>query len=188
MKDQSQNHRPDLQEWEEAINALLDGELDDGEAEQLKAAATRDQALARAIIEAYQLQQALASIPQERAPASLQRKLAAIPSQQKALRRAENRVSWFQPRWMGALAAVPVLVVAAALISQKVMQPEVPTQAEIHQAQQELAVALTYLGKVGRMTNQEIGETVNDEMQEAVNDNMIQAIQDQMEFNKERSA
>ena len=67
--------RPDMQDWEAQVNDLLDGELSDAEAEELKSAAEQDQALARAIIEAYQLQRMLASIPQERAPASLRKKL-----------------------------------------------------------------------------------------------------------------
>ena len=46
------NQRPDMNDWEAQINALLDGELDDIAADELKAAAEGDQALARAIIEA----------------------------------------------------------------------------------------------------------------------------------------
>jgi hypothetical protein len=65
--------RPDMQEWEEQVNALLDGELNDVQAGALKAAAASDQALAQAIIEAYQLQQALNALPLERAPDSLRR-------------------------------------------------------------------------------------------------------------------
>ena len=55
--------RPDMNDWEDQINALLDGELDDAQADALKGAAEQDQALARAIIEAYQLQQLMASLP-----------------------------------------------------------------------------------------------------------------------------
>ena len=187
MNKKPHDTRPDLQEWEDAINALMEGELDDREAEQLKTAATEDQALARAIIEAYQLQQAMASIPQERAPASLRRKLADIPRQQAALQRAERRSSWMQPRWMAAMAAIPLVIVVASIgISLKA--PKEPSQAEIARAQQELAVAFAYLGKVSRKTSHEIGSTVNTEMEQAVNENMIRTLQDQMEFKKERKA
>jgi anti-sigma factor RsiW len=181
---QRPGQRPDPNDWEDAINALLDGELDDHQAESLKAAASDDRTLARAIIEAYQLQQALARIPMERAPASLRRKLADIPRQQSK----KIRPLWLQPAFMTALAAVPLLIIAVALLGPQQPANSDPTAAELRQAQQELAVAFSYLGKVGRMTNQEIGKTVNDEMQETVNENMIRAIQDQMEFNKERSA
>jgi hypothetical protein len=53
----NEDRRPDMAEWEAQVNALLDGELDDQAAEALKAAALDDQALAGAIVEAYQLQQ-----------------------------------------------------------------------------------------------------------------------------------
>ncbi|HET6566289.1 MAG TPA: hypothetical protein VFG52_12820 [Xanthomonadales bacterium] len=176
--------RPENFDWDEQINALLDGELDSQQADQLRADADRSPALARAIIDAYQLKQALEAIPTERAPASLRRKLADIPRQQAR----KSRPRWLQPAFMTALAAVPLLVIALALRGPQQEELKEPTAAELQQARQELAVAFAYLGKVGRMTNQEISETVNNEMQETVNENMIQAIQDQMEFNKERSA
>ncbi len=192
------NDKTEFAGWEDRINALLDGELDATEADQLRAAADDDPALARAIIDAYQLKQALEAIPVERAPDSLRRKLAGIPREQSQKGRPWFGSAWFGsgwfgsgwfgPAWITALAAVPLLVIALAVFEPKQAEPTQPTAAEVHQARQELAVALAYLGKVGRMTNREIGETVNAEMQETVNDTMIQAIQDQMEFNKERSA
>ncbi len=51
---------------EEQINALLDGELSESEAEALKNAAKDDTELARKIVEAYQLQQMMAALPQDR--------------------------------------------------------------------------------------------------------------------------
>lgn len=187
MKKKSPNQqpgqRPDLQNWEDAINALLDGELDDQAAESLKAAASDDRALARAIIEAYQLQQALARIPMERAPASLRRKLADIPREQ----RRKHRPFWFQPAFVTALAAVPLIIIAVALLGPQQPTSRDPTAAELKQAQQELAIAFSYLEKVGRKTGLEIETTVSQEMQQTINQNMIRTIQDQMEFNKERS-
>lgn len=187
MNRKPQDSRPDLQEWENAINALMDGELDDREAEQLKAAATDDLALARAIIEAYQLQQALANIPRERAPASLRRKLADIPRQQAAIQGAGRRNTWLQPRWVAAFAVIP-LAIMVTFIGISLNGPKEPSPAEIAKAQQELAVALAYLGKVSRKTSHEIGSTVSTEMEQAVNENMIRTLQDQMEFRKERKA
>ena len=58
------------EKWEELINALLDGELNETDADALKEQAGSDQALARAIIEAYQLRKAMTEIEVERAPAS----------------------------------------------------------------------------------------------------------------------
>ena len=64
---------------EDLINALMDGELSPAVAELLKAKASDDRELARAIIEAYQLQQAMDDIRVERAPDSLRKRLRAIP-------------------------------------------------------------------------------------------------------------
>ena len=94
----------------------------------------------------------------------------------------------FQPRWVAALAVIPLLVIAIGLLAPGMKGPAEPSQAEIARAQQELAVAFAYLGKVSRRTSAEIGSTVNTEMQETVNENMIRALQDQVEFNKERKA
>lgn len=171
------NERPDMQDWEAQINALLDGELDDTRAGALKAAASHDQALARAIIEAYQLQQALASLPVERAPRSLRRKLRQIPWQ--------RRKPWLgfllQPRW----AAAAVLL---AIVSTSIMQlgPQTPSDEEIARARAELAVAFAYLDKVGERTGLEIQNTVGAEMSESVTGTMVRTISEQFTFKKEQ--
>ena len=187
---------PELIDWEEQINALLDGELDDEQTKQLKAAAQHDTALAQAIVEAYQLQQALEAIPLQRAPASLRRKLASIAAEQGAGTRSKSRPGWFQPVWISALAAIPLVIIALNIWQPTETQmtepvaagPTEPTAAEVREAQRELAVAFEYLGKVGRKTGLEISTTVNSEMQQTVNKPMIRAFRDQMEFNKERNA
>ena len=187
---------PELIDWEEQINALLDGELDDEQTKQLKAAAQHDTALAQAIVEAYQLQLALEAIPLQRAPASLRRKLASIAAEQGAGTRSKSRPGWFQPVWISALAAIPLVIIALNIWQPTETQmtepvaagPTEPTAAEVREAQRELAVAFEYLGKVGRKTGLEISTTVNSEMQQTVNKPMIRAIRDQMEFNKERNA
>jgi anti-sigma factor RsiW len=178
------NDQTEVSGWEAQINALLDGELDAEQTQSLKAAASKDQALAQAIIAAYQLQQAMEAVPLQRAPDSLRRKLASIPAEQ----RRQGRPAWFQPAWISALAAVPLFLIALSLTGPKQPLATEPTAAQISQAQQELAVAFSYLEKVGRKTGLEIGTTVNKEMQQTINHNMIRTIQDQMEFNKERSA
>ena len=61
MKDYDEN-------WEQQINALLDGELSQVDADELKSAATDDRELARAIVEAYQLQQVMAATNSEMMP------------------------------------------------------------------------------------------------------------------------
>jgi hypothetical protein len=156
--------------------------------------------LAQAIVEAYQLQQALEAIPLQRAPASLRRKLVNIPAEhgKKAhpTSRPTSRPGWFRPAWISAFAAIPLAIIALILWEPSADRPTVPaaagmnppTAVELREAQRELAVVFTYLGKVGRKTSLEIGQTVNSEVQQTINENMIRTIRDQMEFNKERNA
>lgn len=179
MKDEAK-----LADWEEQLNALLEGELDEEQTQQFKTAANKDPVLARAIIESYELRQVLAAIPLQRAPASLRQKLARIPAEQ----RKQSRPGWLRPAWVTALAALPVLIIALSLRGPGEPRSAEPTTAQISQAQHELAIAFSYLGKVGRKTGLEIGGTMNREMQQTINQNMFRAIQDQLEFNKERSA
>jgi anti-sigma factor RsiW len=147
------------EKWEEQINALLDGELSADDAELLKAEATDDRELARAIVEAYQLQQAMDDIHVERAPASLTKKLQAIPR----THRTKPVFSLFQPRWAAALAAIPLVVIAVSL-----MQPDTPSASEVAQARQELAIAFAYLDRAAVITGREIESTVGHTMANAV--------------------
>ena len=182
------DRQQELLEWEAQVNALLDGELDDQGALRLREAAGSDHQLSQAIIEAYQLQRALANIPTERAPDSLRRKLAAIPEQESRQRKTGGgwwQQSWQVPRWAAAVVAIPLVVLAVNQTTEW-FGPKEPSAAEIAQARQELAVALSYLEKVSRKTSLEIGDTVNNEMRKTVNENMIEAIHAELEFNKER--
>jgi anti-sigma factor RsiW len=156
---------------EARINALLDGELDDQQAEQLKADATDDQALARAIIEAYQLQRAMEQVRVEPAPASLRRKLKRIPR--------DSRPTYLQPRWVAAFAAIPLAVLGLVLI-----QPSAPPagqirQAEIEQAQRDLAVAFAYIDQVGNLAGKQIETQLVDEMSDAVAGSIFRTVQHQ---------
>lgn len=171
--------RPDMQEWEAQIEALLDGELSDAEAEALKSAAERDQALARAIIEAYQLQQAIAALPREPAPASLRRKLRRIPREQRKL----ERPAFPQLRWAAALAAFPLVLYALTQLA-----PKQPSPAEIAQARHDLAVAFSYLEKASRATGREIESTIDDEMNSAVTDKVFKSIEQGFNLDKEHKA
>lgn len=174
------NERPDMKDWEAQINALLDGELDDERAGELKAAAEDDHELARAIVEAYQLQQALSKLPIERAPDSLQRKLRAIPRQHGTPWLAALR----QPRWVAAAAVLAIATVVA--VTQ--VGPRRPSEAEIAQARRDLAVAFAYLDRVGERTGLEIQHTVNAGVSETVTGPMVKTITEQFEFSKEKGA
>ena len=174
----SEHNRPDMAEWEAQINDLLDGELSEAQAGDLKAAAEQDTALAGAIIEAYQLQQAMSAIPMERAPDSLRRKLRRIPREQ----RREHRASWLQPQWIAAFASVPLAI--ALVVTQ--MGPRDPSPEEVAQATQDLKIAFAYLGKVRDRTRQEIGSQVTGGMNSAVTDNLLKTIDEQTTLQKER--
>ena len=182
--------RPDMAEWEAQVNALLDGELDDREAEALKAAAERDQALARAVIEAYQLQRMLASLPVERAPDRLREKLRRIPAEQESLARVRRtpqpRRRWFalEPRWVMALAAVPLVVALGMQFS----GPRAPSEAELAQARQDLSLAFSYLRKASRVTNREIEESIGAGMREPVTETTVRTLSDQFDLNEEHDA
>lgn len=161
------------------INALLDGELDQAQAEELKSAATDDRELARAIVEAYQLQQLMAAIKVERAPASLGKRLRAIPREQ----RPAVGIKLFQPRWAAALAAVPLAIIAFS-----VMQPNTPSEAEIVKARHELAIAFAYLDKAGQFTGREIEAKIGNTMSDAITGSVIRNIKSQYASSKEKKA
>jgi anti-sigma factor RsiW len=165
--------------WEEQINALMDGELATGAADELKSAATDDRELARNIVEAYQLQQLMNGIGVERAPASLTKRLKAIPREQKP----KQAFNLFQPRWVAALAVVPLVVISVSL-----MQPDTPSASEIAKARQDLAIAFAYLDKAGRMTGREIESQVGNTMSDAIAGSLIRNIKSQNENSKEKKA
>ena len=167
------------EKWEDRINALLDGELSAEDADLLKAEATDDRQLARAIVEAYQLQQAMDGIKVERAPDSLRKRLKAIPRQH----RRTPVFSLFQPRWAMALAAIPLVVIAVSM-----MRPDTPSASEIAQARQEMAIAFAYLDKAGVITGREIESVVGHTMANAVTGSVNKAIQSQNLNSKEKEA
>ncbi len=155
----------DLPVWESQVNALLDSELDETSTEALKQAAAEDHELARAIIEAFQLQRSMDSVGIERAPASLRRKLRAIPR--------HNRQSQSPRRWAmtAAMASIPLLAIGLVF-----MQPRQPSPADVEQARQDLAVAFTYLDKIGGMTGNRIHELLGSELHSGVTGNISKHI------------
>lgn len=184
------NERPDMDEWEAQVNALLDGELDDAQADALKAAAEADQALARAIIEAYQLQRLMTSMPVERAPDSLREKLRRIPAEQASLerRRVEAakppRTPWFAPRWAMALAAVPLVIAVGVQLS----GPRAPSEAELAQARQDVALAFSYLAKASRATEREIEHSIGAGMRDPVTEQTVRTLNEQFDLNEEQES
>jgi anti-sigma factor RsiW len=169
---------PELREAE--INALLDGELDQASATELKAAAAEDGALAQAIIDAWQLHKSVDELRMEKAPASLRGKLKRIPREQKAAARGER--SFGLPRWAfaGALATIPLL--ALLLVMKTTNGPDATVEPQVavetiseeqrrQQTQQDLEIAFYYLDKVGFRLGQQINEVLNEEISAPVKDN-----------------
>ncbi len=161
---------------EERINALLEGELNQDESEALKRAATGDQELARAIIEAYQLQRAMEHVQAEKAPASLRRSLKQIPRQ--------NRPVFLQRRWAMAFAVVPLVILSVFLLrspepSVTQAQPVNTEMARPEQARQDLAVAFAYVDKVSDITGNRIESELGGEMSDAVAGSIFKTIQHQ---------
>lgn len=196
------DQRLDMAEWEAQVNALLDGELDDAQADALKAQAESDQALARAIIEAYQLQRLMSTLPVERAPDSLREKLRRIPAEQESIALVENghrarvrkaaqqaeagRRRWFafDPRWAMALAAVPLVVV----IGMQFSGPRAPSEAELAQARQDLALAFSYLQKASEVTGREIEQSIGTGMRDPVTESTIRTLTEQFDLNEEQES
>ena len=155
----------DLPAWESQVNALLDSELDQASTDALKQSAREDHELARTIIEAYQLQRSMDSIGIERAPASLRRKLREIP--------CNNRQRQSPRRWVMATAMASIGLFAIGIV---LMQPQQPSQAVVEQARQDLAVAFTYIDKIGNMTGDRIHSVLGSELRNGVTDNISKHI------------
>jgi hypothetical protein len=172
----TENSKPDSQNREEQINALLEGELDHEQSEALKWAATGDQELASAIVDAYQLQRAMEHVSVEKAPASLRRSLKKIP--------AQHRPAFMQPRWAMAFAVVPLMIVSVYFLSAQ--QPAAVTppamtaeMVKLEQAKDDLAVAFAYIGQVSDKTSNRIETELGGEMSDAVAGTIFRNIQQQ---------
>ena len=144
--------------WQSAIDELLDGSLSADEAKALRQEAAQDAELAKAIIDAYQIQNELETLGMEQAPESLQKRLRAIPKQQ---------WSWRLPqlRWAGGLAASMAAVLLVVGINQDIKEPSAE---EIAQARAELAVAFGYLNTIGQKAGLEIKQEIGGTMQDAL--------------------
>ena len=111
----------------------------------------------------------------ESAPASLTSRLYRIPEEEssKGWKWPWQRASGSPPAWVmaPALAAVPLLVLGLVL-----MQPQQPSDADVEQARQELAVAFAYLDKVGNRTGNQIHSVLGGELRHNVKDKLSEHI------------
>jgi len=175
--DEHRNSLPPEAGWETQVNDLLDGELDEEATAALRRAAAQDQQLARTIIEAYELQRDMERLGIEEAPRSLRKKLRRIP-------RAETP-AWQPRRWaMGAaMAVLPLLAIIFVL-----MQPHQPSQAEVEQARQELALAFSYIDKAGNRAGGYMQQVLSNELRHGVTDNISKHIPYTETYQKEKTS
>lgn len=103
----------------------------------------------------------------EKAPRSLTRRLHRIPREQgyepgwrRLLRPAAT------PRWVLA----PALAAALLAVGVVLMLPRQPSEAEVLQARQELALAFRFIDKAGVITGQEIQAVLGDKLRERLRD------------------
>lgn len=121
-----------------------------------------------------QFEHLLNQLKVEQAPASLTRKLKRIPREH---REKKPLLPWLfpgsLPKWVmaPAFAAVPLIVLSVVM-----MQPKQPSEAEIEQARQDLAVAFTYLDKVGSRTGNQIHSVLGGELRHNVKDKLSEHI------------
>jgi len=192
-------------EYEAAINALLDGELDQEASEALKEGARDDAALAQAIIQAWQLQRSMEQLEVEKAPPSLRRKLRRIPRERG---RGWSQLVWGLPRWAVAAAVVSVAVLALAVtlgrpdhgpapapVEKQLssnpapgLEPARAEEARAEEARRELEIAFYYLDKAGLRVGREINEVLYEEISEPVKDNLTKHIPYTAQSRKEKHA
>ena len=184
------------------INALLDGELDETSSAALKAAAEEDRLLARALVEAWQLQRSLDDLQMERAPASLRRKLDRIPSEHD-----KRRPVFGVPLWAlaGGLGVAAALAVGLNLLQREVapegvhsvglpppgaehalLAPEFDA-ARVEQTRRELKIAFHYLDKAGFRVGRQINEVLNDELSAPIKKNVSRIIPHSGQSPKEKN-
>jgi len=171
-------------DWEDKINALLDGALDEASAEALKSAAKADSALARAIVDAWQLQKGMDQLALEKAPASLRRKLRRIPHEYKTRsHRPLMAATGALPRWLvaGSLASLALIAVVLVLrqpagqavtATGPVVKQTAGESEQAAQARRELAIAFYYFDKVGSRVGRQIHQELNEELSAPIKENL----------------
>lgn len=140
--------------FNEMIEPYLDDDLDTASTEMFEAELAKNADLSRSLDQALALREAMASLPRYRLPA---RRAAQIDAQ-----------TWQHTRRWPAMAAIAAtLVVAVMLVMLTERTPPVadqidmaqadPTQQELEQAREDIAVALAYLDHAGDVMGREVG-------------------------------
>ncbi len=137
-----------------------------------------------------QIEKMMGQLAIEKAPASLSARLHRIPEEEgRKERRKQPRWSWLRtgpfPRWVlaPAFAAIPLLVIAVML-----MQSRQPSPAEVEQARHDLAIAFSYLDKVGFRTGNEIQTVLGAELRHSVKDPLLEHLPFTEQSHKEETS
>ncbi|QFU76876.1 hypothetical protein EY643_15135 [Halioglobus maricola] len=128
-----------------------------------------------------ELQQALADLPTEPMPASLQRRLQRIPAEQLAL----EREPWWRRAWLRPALACAVIAVPLALglaVQQRQIQAQ---ERQLAQAQQDLNVALGYLQQANERVASQVVTSLGSGVARPVTDTTIQVIEKPLETTRE---
>lgn len=127
---------------DDALEALLAGDLSASEGDKLRQASSNDQQLAATIIDAWTIRKGLDELQPVTVSTELEQRLLAIPAASKPFWQRWLDVSSWQTGtgWAVGSALAIALIIGVGLQQQ-------PSRAEILQAREELNLALTYVGK-----------------------------------------
>ncbi len=127
---------------DDAIEALLAGDLSASEGDKLRQAASNDQQLAATIIDAWTIRKGLDELQPATVSRELEQRLLAIPATSKPFwKRWLDTSSWQTGAGWAVGSALAIAVIIGVGIQQQ------PSRAEILQARAELNLALTYVGR-----------------------------------------
>ena len=132
-----------------------------------------------------QLEALLEQLEIEQAPSRLTRRLYRIPFDEAGQDR------WWQkllaPRQGARWLLVPALAAAVLVVGVVLTLPRQPSQEDIRQARQDLAVAFSYIERAGVVTGQEIQSAIGGELHHTVKENLSKHIPFTKQFRKEET-
>ena len=132
-----------------------------------------------------QLEALLDQLEIEQAPPSLTRRLHRIPLDEQGQDRWWQRLwaPWRRRRWV----LVPAMAAAVLVLAVVLTLPRQPSQEDIRQARQDLAVAFSYIERAGVVTGEEIQSAIGGELHHAVKQNLSKHIPFTKQFRKEET-
>lgn len=133
--------------FDERIEPYLDGVLPEAERRLFEAHLKLDPVLAAELSRARRISGALAALPRLKCPSDVRRRVLEITAARPFTARR-----W---AWAGAAAALAAIALTVAL---RTPPDRGPSAAELAQARAEVALALAYLDRAGRLAGREVGD------------------------------